>query len=44
MAAKKETEKKYPLTFVTEDGKNTLVARDEVQAAAFKNAGMKEKA
>ena len=29
--------------FVSEDGKHELIARDEVQEAAFKNAGLKEK-
>lgn len=39
--AKKVEEKEYPKTFVTENGEK-VVARDEVQAAAFKNAGLKE--
>lgn len=44
MAKKNEEqlEKEFPKTFVNEDGVE-LVARDEVQAAAFKNAGLKEK-
>jgi hypothetical protein len=36
-------EKDFPKTFVTEDGERELVARDEIQAAAFKKAGLKEK-
>lgn len=30
----------YPITFVAENGQK-LVARDEIQAAAFKKAGLK---
>lgn len=33
----------YPITFVTEDGKHELVARDETQSAAFEKAGLKKK-
>lgn len=39
----KEEVRAYPKTFVTEDGEHELVARDEVQAAAFEKAGLKEK-
>lgn len=35
------SEKKYPIAFVTEDGEK-LIARDDVQAAAFVKAGLKE--
>lgn len=35
-------EKEFPKTFVSEEG-HELVARDEIQAAAFKNQGLKEK-
>jgi hypothetical protein len=38
---KKEEVKEYPKVFVAENGEK-IVARDEVQAAAFKNAGLKE--
>lgn len=44
--AKKAVEvegKEFPKVFVTKDGDRELVARDEIQAAAFKNAGLKEK-
>lgn len=43
--SKKEVkeERKFPITFVTDDGKHELVARDDVQAAAFKKSGLKEK-
>lgn len=40
--AKKPEEKEYPQVFVNKDGVE-LTARDEVQAAAFKNVGLKEK-
>jgi hypothetical protein len=45
MAKKLETEevKTYPKVFVTVDGEHELIARDDVQAAAFENAGLKEK-
>lgn len=36
-------EKEFPIVFSTDDGKHELVARDDVQAAAFKKAGLKEK-
>lgn len=36
-------EVKYHKIFVTEDGEHELIARDDVQEAAFKNAGLKEK-
>ena len=35
------SEKKYPITFVNEEGEK-LIARDEVQAAAFAKSGLKE--
>jgi len=42
MAKKVELEEKeFPKTFIAENGEK-IVARDEVQAAAFKNAGLKE--
>lgn len=41
--AKREVEKEeYPKVFVAENGEE-VVARNEVQAAAFKNAKLKEK-
>jgi hypothetical protein len=40
--SKKDEVKEYPKTFVAENGE-TVIARDEIQAAAFKNAGLKEK-
>lgn len=44
MATKKvEKEVVFPKTFVTENGEHELIARDEVQAAAFKKSGLKEK-
>lgn len=47
MAAKKQVEEpKFPKTFVfvTEEGdEQELIARDDTQAAAFENAGLKEK-
>jgi hypothetical protein len=45
MAKKLETEevKAYPKVFVTVDGEHELIARDDVQAAAFESAGLKEK-
>lgn len=43
MANKQAVEKEeYPKTFVAENGE-TVVARNDIQAAAFKNAGLKEK-
>lgn len=42
MAKKEVKEREFPISFVTEDGEQ-LIARDEVQAAAFKKAGLKEK-
>lgn len=43
--AKKEVkeERKFPITFVTDDEKHELVARDDVQAAAFEKFGLKVK-
>jgi hypothetical protein len=43
--AKKVEEKVdvYPKVFVAENGEK-VIARDEVQAAAFKNAGLEEEA
>jgi hypothetical protein len=38
-----EEVKAYPKVFVTVDGVHELIARDDVQAAAFENAGLKEK-
>lgn len=35
--------KEFPIVFVTEDGEHELIARDDVQAAAFKKNGLKEK-
>lgn len=35
-------EKEFPKAFVTEAGEE-LVARDEIQAAAFEKTGLKEK-
>ncbi|MGM7719438.1 hypothetical protein [Metabacillus sp. Hm71] len=35
------SEKKYPITFVAGNG-NKLIARDDIQAAAFEKAGLKE--
>lgn len=44
MAKKVEIEKvEFPKTFVTKDGEHELIARDDVQAAAFEKAGLKEK-
>jgi hypothetical protein len=43
MAKKTEEVKTYPKVFVTVDGEHELIARDDVQAAAFENAGLKEK-
>lgn len=44
MAKKAQVEEtKFPKIFVTEDGEHELIARDEVQEAAFQNAGLKEK-
>lgn len=40
--AKVAEKKEYPKTFVAENGEE-IIARDEIQAAAFKNAGLKEK-
>lgn len=34
-------EKKYPITFVAENGEK-IVARDDIQEAAFIKAGLKE--
>lgn len=44
MAKKNEDqlEKEFPKVFVSEEGLE-ISARDEVQAAAFKNVGLKEK-
>lgn len=42
MARKAVEEKTFPMVFVAENGEE-VIARDEVQAAAFKNAGLKEK-
>jgi hypothetical protein len=40
----KEVEvKEFPKTFVNKDGEHQLLARDELQAAAFVKAGLKEK-
>jgi hypothetical protein len=41
--AKKLEKLEYPKTFVTADGEHELIARDEVQAAAFEKEGLKEK-
>lgn len=43
--AKKVEKQSFPRTFIAEiDGEtHELIARDEVQAAAFENAGLKEK-
>ena len=44
MAKKVEKEEvKFPKTFVTEDGEHELIARDDIQAAAFEKAGLKAK-
>lgn len=41
--AKKEVEKEeYPKAFIAENGEE-VTARNEIQAAAFKNVGLKEK-
>jgi hypothetical protein len=42
MAKKVEEVKEFPKVFVTEDGQE-LIARDDIQEAAFKNAGLKVK-
>lgn len=39
----KADEVKFPKVFVTEDGEHELIARDDVQEAAFRNTGLKEK-
>jgi hypothetical protein len=43
--AKKLEKLEYPKTFIAEvDGEvHELIARDDVQSAAFENAGLKEK-
>jgi hypothetical protein len=42
--AKKSRKLEFPKTFIAEiDGEHELIARDDVQAAAFENAGLKEK-
>lgn len=40
--AKQVEKEEYPKTFVAENG-GEVVARNDVQEAAFKNAGLKEK-
>lgn len=43
MAKKQVEEVKFPKVFITEDGEHELIARDDIQESAFKNAGLKEK-
>lgn len=43
MAKKVVEEPQFPKVYVTEDGEHELIARDDVQAAAFEKGGLKEK-